>query len=114
MSAPHRAPEMKLFTDLEAIPVSRADMATRETTPYSVEHLVAVNASRAAKRLSLAAGALLPRVRGSGAAGRGAGLAGSPAPVDVTTGPGPGPAPVLSVRPCPRAWRWTGLCGSRC
>ncbi|MEV7111745.1 hypothetical protein [Streptomyces anulatus] len=63
MSAPHRAPEMKLFTDLEAIPVSRVDVATRETTPYSVEHLVAVNASRAAKRLSLAAGALLPRVR---------------------------------------------------
>lgn len=43
--------------------MSRADVATRETTPYTEEHLVAVNASRAAKRLSLAAGPLLPRVR---------------------------------------------------
>ncbi|MEU2070593.1 hypothetical protein [Streptomyces anulatus] len=57
------APDAAVRACLEAIPVSRADVATRETTPYTEEHLVAVNASRAAKRLSLAAGALLPRVR---------------------------------------------------
>ncbi|MGX5390638.1 hypothetical protein ACWLMY_02055 [Streptomyces anulatus] len=57
------APDAAVRACLEAIPVSRADVATRETTPYSEEHLVAVNASRAAKRRSLAAGALLPRVR---------------------------------------------------
>ncbi|MFJ9107898.1 hypothetical protein [Streptomyces sp. NPDC102283] len=45
------------------MPRVRPDVATRETTPYTREHLVAVNASRAAKRLTLAAGALLPRVR---------------------------------------------------
>ncbi len=57
------APDAAVRACLEAIPVSRADVATRETTPYTEEHLVAVNASRAAKRLSLAAGPLLPRVR---------------------------------------------------
>ncbi|WP_405462874.1 hypothetical protein OG333_09055 [Streptomyces anulatus] len=56
-------PDAAVRACLEAIPVSRADVATWETTPYAREHLVAINASRAAKRLSIAAGALLPRVR---------------------------------------------------
>lgn len=57
------APDAAVRACLDAIAVSRADVAIRETTPYTRENLVAVNASRAAKRLSLAAGALLPRVR---------------------------------------------------
>ncbi|MEU8101399.1 hypothetical protein [Streptomyces rubiginosohelvolus] len=55
-------PDTAVRACLHAIPVSRADVATRESTPYAQETLVAVNASRAAKRLSLAAGELLPRV----------------------------------------------------
>ncbi|MFJ3577634.1 hypothetical protein [Streptomyces rubiginosohelvolus] len=55
-------PDTAVRACLDAIPVSRADVATRESTPYARETLVAVNASRAAKRLSLAAGELLPRV----------------------------------------------------
>ncbi|WYB30089.1 hypothetical protein V6574_08525 [Streptomyces sp. SM1P] len=55
-------PDTAVQACLDAIPVSRADVATRESTPYARENLVAVNASRAAKRLSLAAGELLPRV----------------------------------------------------
>ncbi|MEU6612166.1 MULTISPECIES: hypothetical protein [Streptomyces] len=56
-------PDTAVRACLDAIPVSRADVATRESTPYARENLVAVNASRAAKRLTLAAGELLPRVR---------------------------------------------------
>ncbi|MFG3393188.1 hypothetical protein [Streptomyces parvus] len=56
-------PDTAVRACLDAIPVSRADVATRESTPYARENLVAVNASRAAKRLTLAAGGLLPRVR---------------------------------------------------
>ncbi|WP_432021678.1 hypothetical protein [Streptomyces parvus] len=56
-------PDTAVRACLDAIPVSRADVATRESTPYARENLVAVNASRAAKRLALAAGELLPRVR---------------------------------------------------
>ncbi|WP_408991688.1 hypothetical protein [Streptomyces sp. 1268] len=56
-------PDTAVRASLDAIPVPRADVATRESTPYARENLVAVNASRAAKRLSLAAGELLPRVR---------------------------------------------------
>ncbi|MFJ9318990.1 hypothetical protein [Streptomyces globisporus] len=56
-------PDTAVRACLDAIPVSRADVATRESTPYARENLVAVNASRAAKRLSLAAGELLPRVQ---------------------------------------------------
>ncbi|MFE5958668.1 hypothetical protein ACF1BA_04405 [Streptomyces rubiginosohelvolus] len=56
-------PDTAVRACLDAVPVSRADVATRESTPYARENLVAVNASRAAKRLSLAAGELLPRVR---------------------------------------------------
>ncbi|MFE6917614.1 hypothetical protein [Streptomyces rubiginosohelvolus] len=55
-------PDAAVRACLDAIPVSRADVATRESTPYAQETLAAVNASRAAKRLSLAAGELLPRV----------------------------------------------------
>ncbi|MFD7493427.1 hypothetical protein ACFV8T_13555 [Streptomyces sp. NPDC059832] len=46
---------------LDAIPVSRADVATRDTTPYAPEHLVAINRSRQAKALSLAARSQLRR-----------------------------------------------------
>ncbi|GGP41712.1 hypothetical protein GCM10010231_10850 [Streptomyces sindenensis] len=56
-------PDAAVRACLDAVPVSRADVATRESTPYARENLVAVNASRAAKRLTLAAGELLPRVR---------------------------------------------------
>ncbi|MGQ4732418.1 hypothetical protein ACUN3E_32800 [Streptomyces sp. Ju416(a)] len=56
-------PDTAVRASLDAIPVPRADVATRESTPYARENLVAVNASRAAKRLTLAAGELLPRVR---------------------------------------------------
>ncbi|MFD5204821.1 hypothetical protein ACFWM7_32780 [Streptomyces sp. NPDC058375] len=58
-------PDAAVRACLDAIPVSRGDVATRESTPYPYarETLAAVNASRAAKRLSLAAGALLPGVR---------------------------------------------------
>ncbi|MFJ5865508.1 hypothetical protein ACIQEY_13975 [Streptomyces parvus] len=56
-------PDTAVRACLDAIPVSRADVATRESTPYARENLEAVNASRAAKRLALAAGELLPRVR---------------------------------------------------
>ncbi|MCQ1578341.1 hypothetical protein [Streptomyces parvus] len=56
-------PDTAVRACLDAIPVPRADVATRESTPYARENLVAVNASRAAKRLTLAAGELLPRVR---------------------------------------------------
>ncbi|MFD6204940.1 hypothetical protein ACWCQF_23790 [Streptomyces rubiginosohelvolus] len=55
-------PDTAVQACLDAIPVSRADVATRESTPYAQETLAAVNASRAAKRLSLAAGELLPGV----------------------------------------------------
>ncbi len=57
------APDAAVRACLDAVPVSRADVATRESTSYTRENLMAVNASRAAKRLSLAAGGLLPRVR---------------------------------------------------
>ncbi|MFF0570668.1 hypothetical protein ACFYT7_23955 [Streptomyces sp. NPDC004041] len=56
-------PDAAVRACLDAVPVSRADVATRESTSYTRENLMAVNASRAAKRLSLAAGGLLPRVR---------------------------------------------------
>ncbi|WP_228992962.1 hypothetical protein [Streptomyces sp. DH8] len=56
-------PDAAVRACLDAIPVSRAEVATRRTTPYARDHLAAVNASRSAKRLSLAAGALLPRAR---------------------------------------------------
>ncbi|MFI1220857.1 MULTISPECIES: hypothetical protein [unclassified Streptomyces] len=56
-------PDAAVRACLDAIPVPRADVTTRESTPYAPENLVAVNASRTAKRLSLAAGGLLPRVR---------------------------------------------------
>ncbi len=56
-------PDTAVRACLHAIPVSRADVATREATPYARENLMAVNASRAAKRLSHAAGEMLPRVR---------------------------------------------------
>ncbi|WP_237302605.1 hypothetical protein [Streptomyces sp. S063] len=56
-------PDAAVRACLDAVPVSRADVATRESTPYTRENLAAVNASRAAKRLTLAAGELLPRVR---------------------------------------------------
>ncbi|GAA1338118.1 hypothetical protein GCM10009647_080940 [Streptomyces sanglieri] len=46
---------------LDAIPVSRAEVATRDTTPYAPERLVAINRSRQAKALALAAGAQLRR-----------------------------------------------------
>ncbi|MGW4835073.1 hypothetical protein [Streptomyces globisporus] len=55
-------PDTAVRACLDAIPVSRADVAARESAPYARENLGAVNASRAAKRLSLAAGELLPRV----------------------------------------------------
>ncbi|MFJ7328507.1 hypothetical protein ACIQVN_20025 [Streptomyces cyaneofuscatus] len=56
-------PDATVRACLDAIAVSRADVATRDSTPYNRENLEAVNLSRAAKRLSIAAGALLPRVR---------------------------------------------------
>ncbi|MCI4040319.1 hypothetical protein [Streptomyces sp. TRM75563] len=56
-------PDAAVRACLDAVPVSRADVVTRESTPYARENLVAVNASRGAKRLSVAAGELLPRVR---------------------------------------------------
>ncbi|MFI5482911.1 hypothetical protein ACIBAB_27735 [Streptomyces rubiginosohelvolus] len=55
-------PDTAVRACLDAVPVSRADVATRDSTAYARETLVAVNASRAAKRLSLAAGELLSRV----------------------------------------------------
>ncbi|MDQ0796748.1 hypothetical protein [Streptomyces sp. B1I3] len=48
---------------LDGIGASRAEVATRDTTAYSLENLTAVNLSRQAKRLSLATRDLLPRVR---------------------------------------------------
>ncbi|MET9659470.1 hypothetical protein [Streptomyces sp. NPDC006510] len=54
-------PDETIRVCLEAIPVSRAEVATRDTTPYAPEHLVAINRSRQAKALSLAAGSQLRR-----------------------------------------------------
>lgn len=44
---------------LDAIPVSRAEVTTRGTTPYAPEHLPAINRSRQAKALAPATGAQL-------------------------------------------------------
>ncbi|MFE7105104.1 hypothetical protein ACFU98_24400 [Streptomyces sp. NPDC057575] len=45
----------------DAIAVSRAEVATRDTTPYAPEHLAAINLSRKARALAPAAGAQLRR-----------------------------------------------------
>ncbi|MFF3123837.1 hypothetical protein ACFVRD_16155 [Streptomyces sp. NPDC057908] len=46
---------------LDAIPVSRAEVATRDATAYTREHIAAINRSRRAKALSMAAGEQLRR-----------------------------------------------------
>ncbi|MER5501750.1 MULTISPECIES: hypothetical protein [unclassified Streptomyces] len=54
-------PDETVRACLDAMPVSRAEVATRHTTAYTRENLVAVNRSRRAKALALAAGAQLRR-----------------------------------------------------
>ncbi|MFD9500787.1 hypothetical protein [Streptomyces sp. NPDC060035] len=56
-------PDETVRVCLDAIPVSRADVVTRDTTAYSRENITVMNLSRQAKRLSLATREHLPRVR---------------------------------------------------
>ncbi|WP_329211805.1 hypothetical protein OG257_27620 [Streptomyces sp. NBC_00683] len=56
-------PDETVRACLDGIPVSRADVATRDTTAYSRENITVINLSREAKRLSLATREHLPHVR---------------------------------------------------
>lgn len=56
-------PDETVRACLDGIRVSRADVATRDTTAYSRENITVINLSREAKRLSLATREHLPHVR---------------------------------------------------